>query len=245
MSALSRNCRWTACICAVLAFLSYPVMAQSPPRAQLKGAFNERMTPDVVVGGAVIVGMSIDTAFDGAALGSLAVHSTEGLQTVCLTVQSQDGVYSARNEYVFPSGLESGQPILLPYEYSRFLDILSDYKDESLAFKAASGPCDQTESNALLAVQRANNAGVTSALSLRFYVNAFGATDVFIRTDQEDGTCRPVQGLQTSFDHICRIALPAATGSGMHAIHVHIERERYGRELPPTEVRVLHAAPES
>ncbi|MFA7670170.1 MAG: hypothetical protein WCX93_12550, partial [Burkholderiaceae bacterium] len=74
----------------------------------------------------------------------------------------------------------------------------------------------------------------------RFYINSIGATDIYISTASTEGSCRPVQGRQTSFDHVCQIGLPpASSGAIASETIVRIDRERYGRELPSAEVLVL------
>lgn len=212
------------------------VVAQPPAQAALKGVFNERMNPDVVVSGSVVVGVSSSASFDGAALGTLAVFPPPGLETVCLTVESHDGVYTSRNEYTVPAGLAGDVPVRLPYDHSRYLAELSGYADRALALKAVPAACAESgDGLAVLPVQRHDQPATGD---LRFYVNAIGATDIFISAGAHEGRCQPVSGRQTSFDHICSIALPPPAEVASRNVVVRVERERYGRELPTAEVVV-------
>lgn len=213
------------------------VAAQLPAQAELKGAFNERMSPDVVVSGAVVVGVSSAAHFDGGSLAALAVFPSPGMGTVCLTVETHDGVYTSRNEYAIPQGLNARVPVRLPYERSRYLGELSQYQDHGLALKATPGGCsDETAGGRVLPLQRIDQLGNRD---LRFYINAIGATDIFISTEEREGYCQPVSGRQTSFDHICQIALPTDADTAQRHITVRVDRERYGRELPSATVIVL------
>jgi hypothetical protein len=212
-------------------------VAQKVVRAELVGAFNERLNPDVVVSGSVVVGVSSTASFDGAGLTQLAVYPVARPTLVCLTVESHDGVYSARNEYAVSGDVSAGAPVQLPYDSSKYLQELAGYADQSIALRATQSPCaDAVRATAVLPLQRM---GHLAERALRFYVNSMGATDVFISTDTDEGSCRLVPGRQTSFDYLCEISMPDLTDANSTPLRVRVERERYGRPLPVAEVEIL------
>ena len=229
-------------LCAVLSpFAPNFVLAQSPIQAVLKGDFYERMNPDVDVSGSVLVGISTGDSFNGTDLKALAISATGSVDAVCLTVQSIDGVYASRNEYTISSLNDMTITVRLPYDQSAFLDELTRYRDGELALAVYEGGCNQGKTD-LRAIPVARLDALTTK-DLRIYVNSLGATDVFVGVDQVEGHCRLVTGRSTLFDHICDIDLallkPSAEGH-----RVLIERERFGRVLPSTSVRIsLQAHP--
>lgn len=227
------------CLLVFAVFIGFvgSAQAQAPVRAQLIGAFNERMNPDVKVSGPVVVGVSSKAVFDGSALKFLAIYPTDDLETVCLTVESHDGVYTSRNEFHLENSV-SGHPVLLPYDSSQYIKKLaSEYTDRTLALKAVPYPCAHVENAAkVLPLQRVDH---LNADALRFYINAQTATDIFISSKQTEGLCHPVQGRHTNFDHICEIDLPTASKGTAADVRIRIDRERFGRELPAAEVIVM------
>ncbi|KAA0911504.1 hypothetical protein [Pusillimonas sp. ANT_WB101] len=221
---------------AVASAASSVAIAAPPKMATLKGVFNETISQDVVVSGAVIVGVSDNSVIDGKALGSLAIISeaNSAASEVCLSVLTRDGVYMASNQYVFPPDTQPGDIVLLPYKKSLQLPFLAKYANLEVAVQAANGSCDAPTGNTYV-VHRSDSA---EQHQLRLYINSFNATDVYASfSDQNAVDCVPVEGRRTSFDYVCNVDVPAALKG---AAEVTIEREIYGRELPKASVTVLY-----
>ncbi|MFW8567081.1 hypothetical protein [Orrella sp. 11846] len=224
---------------AILAFFSVAAMSQVLSKGELKGSFNEQYNRDVKVSGSVIVGVSYDAHFDGKSLASLIVFPKPEHETVCLSVESNDGSYTSRNEFKLPQSLDSGSPVLLPYGYSQHLEELArEYTDPNLALKATPHSCDEASNTEVVLPLHTDHELNTNIL--RVYVNTLNATDVFISTGNVHGSCQPIEKQRTNFDHVCSIALPSNPASDKTSVIV--ERERFGRELPVTEVVVVRGA---
>jgi hypothetical protein len=152
-----------------------------------------------------------------------------GGKHICLRVASRDGIYTSKNVYSGPA--HSSGPVLLPYK-STLLDVVSGYGDDEIALAATTGECDSGSADYWLL----SSAKQTQPADVAIYLNSFGATDVFYQLDDTVEACDYLsKGRRTTFDFICRLG-PIES----HAdVPVTIIRERFGREQPAVELRIL------
>lgn len=212
--------------CAVLAVLPGVAMPAPPLEAELVGAFFETEQVDVAVSGSVVVGVTSTAVQGGKSVDNLLLLHAAGDPQVCLTMLSRDGVYYSRNTFRLPDA-GAGQAVRLPYR-SSLRDRLGNYDAADLAMRASTGSCEHS-TNMYYVLGSAS--GQTQG-AIRVFVNSFGATDVFYRSEARglEGTCTPItEGRRTSFDYWCDIPWP---DGGAERVDVGIERERYGREMP-------------
>lgn len=204
--------------------------------AQLKVVpFWESIQQDVDVSGFVVAGLTTSSLLSGSDLTGLYVRPPRSMKgaELCLTVQSRDGVYLSRNTYVLPDDLD-GSRVNLSYSQSSALDLLKSYDDGQLAVSVTGGNCETPKSTYL----RPHGPKRTTRNTVDLMINGFGATDVFYSapTLNTNGDCTPLHdGRTTVFDFWCRVAVP---GSFKQALKIRVERERYGRPLPPATVVV-------
>lgn len=217
----------------LLAALSGAAAAAPPLEAELVGAFFETEQVDVAVSGSVVVGVTSTGVQGGQSVDKLLVLHAAGDVQVCLTMLSRDGVYYSRNTFRLPEA-GAGRAVRLPYR-SNLRDRLGNYAATDLAMRASAGSCEHGSN--LYYVLGA--AGSQAPEAIRVFVNSFGATDVFYRSEAQglEGTCTPVaEGRRTSFDHWCDIPWPAGRAE---RVEVGIERERYGREMPAVTLTLV------
>lgn len=226
--------RWLALLAAV--FLATASSAYAADAKLKADPFFESIQPDVDVSGFVVVGLSTGTLISGHDIPQLHLkpdNSMAGMD-VCLTVQSRDGIYLSRNTYVLPAVADGG-PVGLSYEASTSLDLLENYGDRQLAVSVLTGSC-QDPHGLYLRPHGGRQAGRGNSLNLM--INGFGATDVFysIPSLNLDADCDPLRdGRTTVFDFWCQIELPQPQSD---RLTIRVERERYGRALPPATLTI-------
>ncbi len=211
-----------------------------PPVARPDGEFFEAQQADVAVSGSVIVGVASTNAQEGAVVSRLLVTPApappEG--RLCLTVLSRDGVYYSRNTFALPDD-PAGSTVQLDYSHSKLLETLRRYRERELAIRATPGRCEGVTGAAYYVVDAAASHAPSA---VRVFVNSFGATDVFFQRDSpaDAVACAPItEGRRTSFDYWCDIPWPTGAAG---PFTVHIQRERYGREMPGVAL-TLYPAP--
>lgn len=218
---------------SLLVALTGGTMAAPPLEAELVGAFFETEQVDVAVSGSVVVGVTSTAVQGGSSVDNLLVLHAAGEAQVCLTMLSRDGVYYSRNTFRLPEA-GAGQAVRLPYR-SNLRDRLGSYAATDLAMRASAGSCEQGGN--LYYVLGA--VGGQAPAAIRVFVNSFGATDVFYRSEAQDleGACTPIsEGRRTSFDHWCDIPWPKGVAE---RVEVGIDRERYGREMPAVTLNLV------
>ena len=186
----------------------------------------------MAVSGSVVVGVTSTSVQGGKSVGSLLLLHAAGDPQVCLTMLSRDGVYYSRNTFRLPDA-GAGQAVRLPYR-SNLRDRLGNYEAADLAIRANAGSCELS-TNLYYVLGSASD---QAPGAIRLFVNSFGATDVFYRSDAQglEGVCTPIaEGRRTSFDYWCDIPRP----SGGERVDVGIERERYGREMPTVTLTLV------
>lgn len=218
---------------SLLAALTGGTMAAPPFEAELVGAFFETEQVDVAVSGSVVVGVTSTAVQGGRSAGSLLVRHAGDDPQVCLTMLSRDGVYYSRNTFRLPEA-GAGQAVRLPYR-SNLRDRLGNYDATDLAMRASAGSCEHS-TNLYYVL---DTTGGQPPAAIRVFVNSFGATDVFYRSEAQrlEGACTSItEGRRTSFDHWCDIPWPKG---GAERVEVGIERERYGREMPAVTLTLV------
>ncbi|HRO34848.1 hypothetical protein [Thauera sp.] len=218
---------------SLLVALTGAAMAAPPLEAELVGAFFETEQVDVAVSGSVVVGVTSAAVQGGKSVDNLVLLHAAGDPQVCLTMLSRDGVYYSRNTFRLPDA-GTGQAVRLPYR-SSLRDRLGNYEASDLAMRASAGNCEHS-TNLYYVL---GTAGGTAPGTIRVFVNSFGATDVFYRSEVQglEGACTPItEGRRTSFDHWCDIPWP---GRSAERVDIGIERERYGREMPPVTLTLV------
>ncbi|MES1924496.1 hypothetical protein T31B1_04195 [Salinisphaera sp. T31B1] len=204
--------------------------------ATLKASpFWESVQRDVDVSGIVVVGLTTGTLLSGSDLTQLSIRPPRSLagSEVCLTVQSRDGVYLARNTYILPAQI-GGDAINLPYDQSGALDLLRQYDQMHLGISVVEGACQEPTQRFL----KPYGPNTAEGSGVNLMVNGFGATDVFYSVSGQNmsGSCDPLRnGRTTVFDFWCHIGLAATQDSPVKIV---VERERYGRALPPASFTV-------
>lgn len=223
---------------SLLAALTGAAMAAPPLEAELVGAFFETEQVDVAVSGSVVVGVTSAAVQGGKSVDNLVLLHAAGDPQVCLTMLSRDGVYYSRNTFRLPDA-GAGQTVRLPYR-SNLRDRLGNYEASDLAMRASAGTCEHN-SNVYYVL---GTTGGAAPGAIRVFVNSFGATDVFYRSEAQglEGACTPIaEGRRTSFDHWCDIPWPAG---GAKRVDIGIERERYGREMPAVTLSLVLLPPD-
>ena len=219
--------------CLGLSLVSLPAAAQ-PRLAQLSGPFHEVVQDEVSVSGSVVVGAIRASSLGGmAVLQGLLVSSHE--TSLCLTMQSRDGIYFAQNTFSVPASLPSAASldVLLPYDATAHSQLLRRLGPSELSVRVGAGDCHQV-SEVLLVPSSATGVAAGDVI---LQVNAMGASDVIVESASgADVVCDAItEGRQTIYDHLCRIpeawlVHPTTT--------LTLVRERYGRELPKVAVEL-------
>ncbi|NYT61798.1 hypothetical protein H0A66_05605 [Alcaligenaceae bacterium] len=202
-------------------------VSAKPIEAEFAGtSFLETVSNDVVVSGAVVVGIVDAAPLDGKAVSTLAISpGALSSRLVCLSVISSDGVYSASNQFEIPRSYIEGQVVTLPYKYSQHLPRLAEYADTEVAVKASAGLCGAQTTDAYVVYRY----GAPRPAKIRLYVNSINATDIYWADgNQAGGDCQRVKGRNTSFDFSCDIDWSTHAGK---VGQVFLEREVYGRSL--------------
>lgn len=223
--------------CSLLAFAS-PVI--SSEIASVVGEFEEHFSKEVPVSGNVVAGLMLVPSL-AAAKQNFAPYiqlpaSSDKPQVVCLSVVSQDGVYSSHNSYQVPIN-SSGKDIQADYSQSAHNELLSQ-SNTRIALKAQPGQCGQTQPNKYLI---ASNGRVEGAAELFLMIDSLGATDVQVAARGTDrkivrGQCQTNEGeRKTGFDYACR--LPIALDAG-EKVQVKIQRLRFGRKMPAISLTI-------
>ena len=223
------------------ATLAIPIIAiaQEPRSADLvNDPFFESYQPEVSVSGNVIVGVMTPAAAMAIATNSIVVNASDddGARKVCLKAASRDGIYLSKNEYQLPDG--AGGTILLPYE-SDLAEVVQAYSSGEIALTATAGSCDSGSSDYYLVSSAESDAGNEIVI----FLNSFGATDVFYQfgTGQDASAVNPCEyiseGRRTTYDFYCEIAYDGNDAS----TDITIIRERFGREQPHVELKIIGA----
>ncbi len=221
----------------LIALMPAIAAASEPTTANLLSKpFFESYQPEVNVSGHVIVGVMSTNAVQSLAIDRIGVQTTtltEGLE-VCLRATSSDGIYSSRNHYQVPAATSGS--VHLPY-LSEMTKIIDEYQIGNLAISANVGDCDHSSSDYYVVIP----VDATAPENTHIYLNSFGATDVFyevVGTNGAPKACEYVsEGRRTTFDFYC--TLPVVESSEMQ---INIIRERFGREQPGVELKILGLA---
>ncbi|NNL66530.1 MAG: hypothetical protein HKP30_09830 [Myxococcales bacterium] len=227
---------WIAALAVVV--FAFALDAQEIRRAALVSDFVETFQPDVGVSGNVVTGVMWDSAAAALPADELAIAPRAGVAggTLCLHAVSRDGIYASRNEYRLPES-PAGARVLLPYR-TRHAEHLGTAGPTDLAIAATHGPCGKTAAGYYVAAGGATR----SDDRVRVQVNSFGATDVFISLKHGDVWSEPdlcaylSEGRRTTFDHVCGVDAERVRAGD---VSVRILRERFGREQPPVEFRMI------
>ena len=209
--------------------------------AALIGDFDEHYSSEVPVSGNIIAGVMLVSTAKATARGFsphiLVPGQIADDEIVCLSVVSQDGVYSSRNSYRVPAATESS---LIPADYTKSLykELLDD-QAEAFAVKAMLGACGQNGN----APYRVASAGPQASDydSLLLLIDSLGATDVIAAARTPDrkiikGQCEEIIGQRkTGYDFTCRLP-GAALAEG--SLTVKVQRLRFGRKMPAVTIRV-------
>jgi hypothetical protein len=197
--------------------------------------FDENYEPEVSVSGNVVVGIMTPAAALAILSDQIVIIASEEAddQQLCLKVSSRDGIYTSRNVYAVPH--EAAGNIRLPYHSTHEKDV-KKYGAHELALSAKVGDCDSGGMDYYLL----DSAAADEATPAVMYINSFGATDVFIKVNNVEKTCKYItEGRRTTFDFICPLNIAAGDG----AVPITINRERYGREQPSILLRVIGGPP--
>ncbi len=203
--------RWSLMVasCAVAA-LAGPVAAQAPPRiAPVAGSFTERLLDSVPHSGTravgmVPVGMVAGAGGRGADYAVIHVRADAAVNgTLCATVSSVDGRYTARGLYAVksaPGGLQ------LAYPTARLRD--AGYAPGELAVSVRLG---ERCADAALPLLPAGWQPVPKTGEVGFAVNAGAGTSVFTIANSQRQDCVPASELfrdrePAAFTHVCRVA---------------------------------------
>lgn len=218
--------------------LSTPVLASD--LASVIGEFEERFSKEVPVSGNVVAGlMLVSSVTSSVKVFSPYIQlpgSSEKPEVVCLSVVSQDGVYSSHNSYRIPAN--SGSKIVqADYSQSMYHSLLSS-SDLPVALKAQPGKCGQTQPNRYFI---ARNGQVDDSAELILKVDSLGATDVLVAAKGADrkvirGQCKVLEGeRKTGFDYSCRLPLDFKSVDGTT---VKIQRLHFGRKMPAVSLEI-------
>ena len=207
-------------------------LGQGPPVAELiSDPFVESYQPEVSVSGNVIVGVMTVAAAKAMVDDRIAVHvrTDPAPRDLCLSAATRDGIYTSRNEYRLPK--DASGPVHLPYR-SKLADKVRGYASDELALTARTGACDSGSSDYYL-LSAKDSPGDSVVV---VYLNSFGATDVFYEIGSTIEACDYItEGRRTAYDFICQLK-PLAWQEGAA---ITILRERFGREQPAIELRIL------
>jgi hypothetical protein len=222
----------------VIAAAGGHVEAQEARRASLVSEFVESFQPDVGVSGNVVAGVMWESAAAALSADALAIAPSARIAggTLCLRAVSRDGIYTSRNEYRLPEA-PAGARVRLPHP-TRHREHLGAVGPAGLAIAATRGPCGEAVGGYYLPV----GAAARPDDRVEVQVNSFGATDVLVSVRKGDAWSDPAvcdylaEGRRTTFDHVCHVD-PALVRAGDVALR--ILRERYGREQPPVELRLI------
>jgi hypothetical protein len=211
--------------------------AQQAPLAKLlSDPFVESYDPDVAVSGNVIVGVMTPAAASGIVDKAITVRvgEAEDGANLCLRAASRDGIYTSKNLYALPAELGAEGVVTLPYPSTK-RDLVREYGEGEMALTATQGNCDAGSADFYLPI----GSKPQDASGVVVYVNSFGATDVFYEIDDKPVPCAYIdEGRRTTYDFVCRLdAIPTEV-----ATTVKILRERFGREQPAVELRLVGTA---
>lgn len=215
-----------------------PSEAQETPQASLVSDFIETFQPDVGVSGNVVAGVMWASAAAALSTDALTIAPRAGVSggVLCLRAVSRDGIYASRNEYRLPKA-PAGARVQIPYR-TRHREHLEAVGPAGLAIAATRGPCGEAARAYYLTAGAAPRPGDR----VQIQVNSFGATDVLVELRDGDAWSEPeaceylAEGRRTTFDHVCQVD-PARVRDG--DVTLRIVRERYGREQPPVELRLI------
>jgi hypothetical protein len=215
--------------------LAQPLTAQQAAIAELLSTpFGESYQPDVAVSGNVIVGVMTAGAAAGIVDNAIIVHADGAAEhaTLCLRAASRDGIYTSKNLYALPAGVEG--VVVLPYPSTQE-DVVRQYADDEIALAATSGNCDEGTTEFYLVT----GSQAQAATEVVVYVNSFGATDVLYHIDDEPSSCQYIdEGRRTTYDFICHLdGIPSGAATAVTII-----RERFGREQPAVTFQLIGAA---
>jgi len=207
-------------------------LGQEPPVAELiSDPFVESYQPEVSVSGNVIVGVTTVAAAKAMLDNRIAVHvpTDPAPRSLCLSAATRDGIYTSKNDYRLPKQVAG--PVHLPY-VSTLTNKVRGYKSDELALTATAGACDSGSSDYYLLAPKDSPGGSNIVI----YLNSFGATDVSFQIDDTIESCEYIEeGRRTAYDFICK-PKPLTWQKGAS---VKILRERFGREQPTIEIRIL------
>ena len=219
-------------LCCFVFLLPALALGQGPPVAELiSDPFVESYQPEVSVSGNVIVGVMTVAAAKAMVDDRIAVHvrTDPAPRNLCLSAATRDGIYTSRNEYQLPK--DASGPVHLPYR-SKLADKVRGYPSDELALTATAGACDSGSSDYYL-LSTKDSPGDSDVV---IYLNSFGATDVFYQIGSTVEACHYFsEGRRTAYDFVCR---PKSL-AWQEGAAVTILRERFGRELPAIELRIL------
>lgn len=204
-------------------------------RASVVPPFNESVQSEVAVSGNVVVGAAATSAQTGGALlAGVVVPRLD--DSICVVLQSRDGVYFAQNGFIVPSEDKArpGRWMQVDLGASRQSALLGGYGEGDLAVAVKPGPCGVGAEKWLVA-------GRTDAPDdepVDILVNAFGATDVraIIGSDDEVQCDEYLEGRRTNFDFRCRVPRHLLSAA---IVPVRVERERFGRPLAPVSMDLV------
>ena len=230
-----------ATVCAFsCSLLAYTIGAQSAEVAAVVGEFDEHFSQEVPVSGNVVAGLMFkpdeNTAGSDFKPYVQLPKAEKNIDMFCLSVVSQDGVYSSRNSYRVPEVGESNV-LFADYSQTKHSEILNNHKIP-VALKVQPGQCGDTAPNTYLPSGTGDSAASSGLLLM---IDSLGATDVLVAARGQDrrivrGKCKSLEGeRKTGFDFKCDLPI-AANGDG--AIEIKIQRTRFGRKMPPVSISV-------
>jgi len=205
--------------------------AQQPTATLVSDPFVESYQPEVSVSGSVIVAVMTQAAALAISHDKLSVNVVTGDKSVrvCLRAASRDGIYTSRNVYRLPKNASGG--VRLPYQSSH-IDVVGRYAFDELGLAATAGDCDSGSSDYYLL----SSTEFTDSTNTVVYINSFGATDVYYQIDSDIIACDFIaKGRRTTYDFICDLKSVSVTAGAAVAII----RERFGREQPQVNLRII------
>lgn len=225
----------------ITATMLLPMNAIANPIALVVGEFEEHFSNEVSVSGNVIAGLMLTSLAppqpkDFSPLIWVPSNFNEE-QFVCLSVVSQDGVYSSRNTYKLPSS-ETSTLISADYSKSKYKALLTE-SSRTFALKAKQGNCLQNGNNTYFLTSSSRS---TAKEQLQLFVDSLGATDVVVAARGGDrkiskGHCRALSGeRKTGFDYSCLIPLPPEANG---EFTVKVQRLKFGRKMPSITIKVI------
>jgi len=228
------SCVLPTLLCVSVLTSVAPILAADATFATLE-SFEEQINSEVNVSGHVVVGLMGVSAFQGIQQKTLAISALSLKQgdSLCLNVNSRDGVYSLNGQYIVDDNPE--QLLMLGYPTNE-PDIVESFKQDTVALTARVGSCQNSVLHYLLP-----QLAETDPKEALLAVNGFEATDVFYSVtsasgDTVNGECFYIEeGRHTAYDYSCKIPLASDSAS----FELRIERELYGRELPAVDIRLL------